>query len=122
MLFEPPHRAALGRWWRLRSLDASTRAASIQRANRPVPAVGSPPWARVRCPHLAGKDVTVSDEMRNIEALLSEHRVFEPPPGFLDGAVANDAGLYDRANGDYQAFWAEQAATLAWTRPWDTVM
>jgi acetyl-CoA synthetase len=64
----------------------------------------------------------VSDQQRNIEALLSEHRVFEPPPGLLDGAVANDTAVYDRANGDFEAFWAEQAGRLTWTRPWDTVM
>jgi acetyl-CoA synthetase len=59
---------------------------------------------------------------RNIEALLSEDRVFEPPPGFRDQAVAGDAGIYDRASRDHEAFWVEQAQQLTWTRPWDTVM
>jgi len=59
---------------------------------------------------------------RNIEALLSEDRVFEPPPGFREQAVAGDAGIYDRASRDHEAFWVEQAKQLTWTRPWDTVM
>ena len=57
-----------------------------------------------------------------IDSLLSEHRVFEPPPAFRDAAVVSDPGIYDRANADYQAFWAEQAGALRWSRPWDTVM
>jgi acetyl-CoA synthetase len=63
----------------------------------------------------------VSDA-QNIEALLSELRVFVPPDGFRDGAVANDPTIYDAANGNYEAFWAEQAEHLTWERPWDTVM
>ena len=35
---------------------------------------------------------------RNIEALLTEDRVFEPPPGFRETAVAADPGVYDEAN------------------------
>ncbi len=58
----------------------------------------------------------------NIEALLSEHRVFEPPQAFREAAVVSDPAIYERANADYQAFWAEQAATLTWSQPWDTVM
>jgi acetyl-CoA synthetase len=58
----------------------------------------------------------------NIDALLSEHRVFEPPQAFRDTAVVSDPAIYDRANADYQAFWAEQAKALTWSKPWDTVM
>ncbi|MEA2551211.1 MAG: acetyl-CoA synthetase, partial [Actinomycetota bacterium] len=58
----------------------------------------------------------------NIDALLSEHRVFEPPQAFRDAAVVSDPGIYDRANADYQAFWAEQAERLVWSKSWDTVM
>jgi acetyl-CoA synthetase len=62
------------------------------------------------------------DASRDIEALLSEDRVFEPPAGFRERAVAGDPAIYDRANDDHEAFWVEQAQRLAWTRPWDTVM
>ena len=63
-----------------------------------------------------------NDEARTIDALLSEDRVFEPPAGFRDRAVVRDPGVYDEANRDFEAFWAEQARELTWTRPWDTVM
>ncbi len=59
---------------------------------------------------------------QNIEALLSELRVFVPPDGFRDGAVANDPAVYDTANADFEAFWAAQAEHLTWDRHWDTVM
>jgi acetyl-CoA synthetase len=64
----------------------------------------------------------VSDQQQHIEALLSEERVFAPPEGFADGAVVSDPGIYARGNADHEAFWAEQAAQLTWTKPWDTVM
>jgi acetyl-CoA synthetase len=59
---------------------------------------------------------------RNIEALLTEDRVFQPPAGFREAAVAADPGVYDEANRDHEAFWAGQAERLTWTRPWDSVM
>jgi acetyl-CoA synthetase len=58
----------------------------------------------------------------NIDALLSEHRVFEPPQAFRDTAVVSDPAIYERADADYQAFWAEQAEALSWSKPWDSVM
>jgi acetyl-CoA synthetase len=63
----------------------------------------------------------VSDA-HNIEALLSEDRVFAPPPGFRERAIANDPSIYERADADVEAFWAEQADRLSWFRRWDTVM
>jgi acetyl-CoA synthetase len=59
---------------------------------------------------------------QNISALLSEHRVFEPPQAFRERAVVNDEAIYERANADFEAFWAEQARELSWFRQWDTVM
>jgi len=64
----------------------------------------------------------VSDTQQNIEALLSEQRVFEPPPGFAERAIVSDASIYERANDDHEAFWAEQADRLTWFKRWDTVM
>jgi len=64
----------------------------------------------------------VDDAQRNIEALLSEKRVFEPPASFTDTALVREASIYDSANADFEAFWAEQASRLSWYRPWDTVM
>ena len=64
----------------------------------------------------------MSEVPQNIEALLSEDRVFEPPADFSDKAVVSDPGIYDRANADFEGFWAEQAERLTWFRKWDTVM
>ncbi|MGZ8602518.1 MAG: acetate--CoA ligase [Actinomycetota bacterium] len=64
----------------------------------------------------------MSDTPQNIEALLSELRVFEPPPAFSERAIVSDAAIYERANGDHEAFWAEQADRLTWFKRWDTVM
>ena len=33
-----------------------------------------------------------------------------------------DPGIYERAEADWQGFWAEQAGALDWFRPWDTVL
>ncbi len=64
----------------------------------------------------------MSDEQRDIEALLSEHRVFEPPAGFVEGALVTDPEIYERAAADPQAFWAAEAEGLSWFRSWDSVM
>src|SRR3954465_1266411 len=97
-----------------------------------VAALGGGPGAPVRPPPYdagsggAERDGPVaepaSDVARNIEALLSEDRVFEPPPGFSEAAVVRDPAIYDRANRDHQAFWVEQAERLTWSKPWDSVM
>ena len=59
----------------------------------------------------AERDESVS-EAQNIEALLSELRVFVPPDGFRDGALANDPAVYDTANADFEAFWADVARAV----------
>jgi len=64
----------------------------------------------------------VSDQNRDIEALLSEDRAFPPPDAFRATAIVADRAIYDRADADIESFWAEQAGRLTWSRPWDTVM
>ncbi len=64
----------------------------------------------------------MSDIEQNIEALLSEERVFPPPADFVERAIVDDAEIYDRANADHEAFWAEQAERLTWFSHWDSVM
>jgi acetyl-CoA synthetase len=64
----------------------------------------------------------VSEPPRNIDALLSELRSFPPPQAFRDRAVVRDPVIYGTAGADHEAFWAEQAGHLAWSRPWDSVM
>ena len=64
----------------------------------------------------------MADTDRNIEALLSEERVFEPSGAFVEGAVVADRSIYERAAADPEAFWAEQADRISWFRRWDEVM
>ena len=64
----------------------------------------------------------MGDVEQTISALLSEERVFAPPPAFASRAIVADRSIYDRAAADPEAFWAEQAGHLEWSRPWDRVM
>ena len=64
---------------------------------------------------MAGVEETIS-------ALLSESRVFAPPPGFASRALVADPAIYERAEADPEAFWAEQASRLEWFTPWTSVM
>jgi acetyl-CoA synthetase len=63
----------------------------------------------------------VSEVEATIDALLSENRVFEPSQEFRRRALWNDPAVYDRAAADPEAFWAEQAESLAWFKKWDRV-
>ena len=64
----------------------------------------------------------MSDAQQHIEALLSERREFPPSEAFRARALVSDRSIYERAEADHQAFWAEQAERLTWFRRWETVM
>ena len=64
----------------------------------------------------------MADVPQNIAYLLSEDRVFQPPEAFRDQAVVRDLTVYENADADHEAFWAEQAERLDWFDRWDTVM
>ncbi len=51
-----------------------------------------------------------------------ERHTFPPPPEFAARANIKDAGIYTRADADYEAYWAAQAIRLDWFTPWDTVL
>ncbi len=65
---------------------------------------------------------TGSPTEATIEDYFSEDRVFPPPDAFRRQAVANDPGVYERAEADWRKFWAEQAGSLDWFRIWDSVL
>jgi acetyl-CoA synthetase len=65
---------------------------------------------------------TTDPSQGDIDALLSEDRVFEPPPLFREQAHAHDASIYEQADRDPEAFWAGLAGELDWIRRWDTVL
>ena len=64
--------------------------------------------------------------MIDIESLLKEKRVFQPPEGFSRAAHVKSLEeyrrLYDRSVNDPEGFWAEQAQALVWSRKWDRVL
>ncbi|HEX7166472.1 MAG TPA: acetate--CoA ligase [Acidimicrobiales bacterium] len=58
-----------------------------------------------------------------IEAYYLENRTFPPPADFAARANVSDRSLHDRADADWQAFWADQARELLdWFSEWDTVL
>jgi acetyl-CoA synthetase len=69
-----------------------------------------------------GTAVAEEKDPGNIEALLEEKRVFEPPEPFRANALVKDDGIYREAAEDLEGFWARQAERLEWSRPWDSVL
>jgi acetyl-CoA synthetase len=61
----------------------------------------------------------MSDEA--LENLLHEDRVFPPGPEFAAAANATPE-MYEQAEADRLAFWAEQAHRLHWETPWEQVL
>jgi len=62
-------------------------------------------------------------EPAGIESFFLEDRTFEPSPGFKKRALVTDTQLYDRAERDWEGFWAEQASDLLdWFDRWDTIL
>jgi acetyl-CoA synthetase len=57
-----------------------------------------------------------------LDSLLQEDRTFPPPPDFAARANARDPGVYARADADPEAYWAEWAERLDWSRRWDRVL
>jgi acetyl-CoA synthetase len=57
-----------------------------------------------------------------IEGLLEEDRRFPPPDASQVRSGVVDRRLYAQADADPEAFWAEQARHLTWTRPFTEVL
>ena len=60
--------------------------------------------------------------MPDIDVLLQEDRTFAPPDAFRERATIASRDIYDRAARDAEAFWAEMASALEWSRPWTRVL
>ena len=60
--------------------------------------------------------------MTDIDVLLEENRRFEPPPEFKRTAVVSSPTVYDKASLDLEGYWAEEARTLDWIKPWTKVL
>jgi acetyl-CoA synthetase len=59
---------------------------------------------------------------KSLAALLEERRTFPPAEEFRRNANAKDSAIYDRAQRDPEAFWAEEAKKLDWFTPWQKVL
>ena len=57
-----------------------------------------------------------------IENLYSEGRSFPPPEDFASASEHADAGIYEHAEKDPQAWWESHAERLRWMRRWDTTL
>jgi acetyl-CoA synthetase len=64
--------------------------------------------------------------LADIESVLKEARVFDPPAPFRQMAhvkgLEEYRRLYARSLADPEGFWAEQAEEFVWSKPWDTVL
>ena len=62
----------------------------------------------------------------DIESVLKEERVFQPPQEFSAKAriksFAEYEQLYKQAQDDPEGFWASMAKELDWFKPWDKVL
>ncbi|MGE5230441.1 MAG: acetyl-coenzyme A synthetase N-terminal domain-containing protein, partial [Deltaproteobacteria bacterium] len=56
-----------------------------------------------------------------IATLLSEDRLFPPPPVMVEQANGTNA-LYRKAKANREAFWGQQAGALEWISPWSRVL
>jgi acetyl-CoA synthetase len=57
-----------------------------------------------------------------LSVLLDENRILPPPAEFQRHANVIDAAIYERAEGDFEAFWAEVASELDWAEPWQRIL
>ena len=60
--------------------------------------------------------------MSDIDVLLQENRKFEPPDEFRRHAHVSSPEVYAEAERDREGYWAQMAASLEWSRPWDRVL
>ena len=57
-----------------------------------------------------------------ISALYAEHRTFPPPAAFAAQANVSDPEIYERAAADPESYWAGEAESIDWIKPWDSVL
>ncbi|MGI9557965.1 MAG: acetate--CoA ligase, partial [Solirubrobacterales bacterium] len=57
-----------------------------------------------------------------LEVLLETEQRFPPPAEHAAQANASDPGVYERADADWEAWWASWAQKLEWMEPWSEVL
>jgi acetyl-CoA synthetase len=68
------------------------------------------------------EQVAGSDASGTLSALLQEDRRYPPSDEFKKQANWNDPAIYEKAEADPEAFWAEQAQAIDWYKPWDKIL
>jgi acetyl-CoA synthetase len=64
----------------------------------------------------------MTDSSPAIENLLSEDRTFPPPEEFTANALVRDRSPYDKADQDFEAYWADEARKLRWMKEFTKVL
>ena len=57
-----------------------------------------------------------------IDSLLREREQYPPSATFRSMANVRDEAIYKEAEADYLAFWAKQAESLHWRKPWTSIL
>ncbi len=58
----------------------------------------------------------------SIDVLLHEDRKFPPAERFRQKAHIRDWSVHQRAEADFEGYWAEEAHKLDWIKPWSSVL
>ncbi|MEW5806612.1 MAG: acetate--CoA ligase [Acidobacteriota bacterium] len=59
---------------------------------------------------------------KTIEALLKEHRIFNPPEIFKAQANIVDQNIFSYADENFEEFWGSMASELTWFKKWEKVL
>ena len=74
----------------------------------------------------SGSSATHSVAQQDLDSVLRESRIFDPPLDFSKGAYVQNLeqyeALYKKSIEDPEAFWAAAANELHWFKPWDKVL
>ncbi len=70
----------------------------------------------------ADSDQAGGEDLDHELAELLDVERFPPPAAFREQALLNDPAVYERAGADPEQWWAEQARTLHWFKPWEQVL
>jgi acetyl-CoA synthetase len=67
-------------------------------------------------------ETDASEGLKAELASLLERETFEPPEEFRREALLSDPSVYERADRDFQAWWAGEAEKLEWSERWEQVL
>jgi acetyl-CoA synthetase len=66
--------------------------------------------------------LTSGEELDGQLATLLEVERFDPPAQFKEHALLSDPAVYEQAAADPEGWWAKQAESLDWAKPWEKVL